>query len=329
MAITDENLNTTMLVQPSGSCNYGNNCGGFFGGGDSWLGILFLIALLNGGWGGFGGFGGGYGAMMGMGMMDGFGLYPWLNNSQNINDGFRTQALGTQVGGIQNSITAGFGDVQTALCGGFAGVNQNISNGTAAIQNGMCNGFNGVNQSINGAQNAITQQMYNNQISDLERSFAAQTANTAAITALQAQNADCCCRTQTNIADLKYAVATENCADRTQAMQNTRDIIDAQTRNTQAVLDKLCQIELDGVKAQVAAEQRENANLRSELMYARGQASQVDQTAQLRAFAATTANQAIAELRSCPIPSQPVYGNQPIFTCNGNNAGCGCGCAVA
>ena len=50
MAITDENLNTTMLVQPSGVCNNGG-CGGLFGGGDSWLGILFLIALLNGGWG--------------------------------------------------------------------------------------------------------------------------------------------------------------------------------------------------------------------------------------------------------------------------------------
>ena len=32
------------------------------------------------------------------------------------------------------------------------------------------------------------------------------------------------------------------------------------------------------------------------------------------------------ELRSCPIPAQPVYGSQPIFTCpNNNNNGCGCG----
>ena len=73
------------------------------------------------------------------------------------------------------------------------------------------------------------------------------------------------------------------------------------------------------------AERRENANLRSELMYARGQASQVDQTAQIRAAQATTANQLVNELRSCPIPSQPVYGNQPIFTCGGNGNGCGCG----
>ena len=326
MAITDENT-LVMPVQPMGNgyCT-NNNCGGFFGGGDSWLGILFLIALLNGGWGGFGGFGGfgGYGAMMGMGMMDGFGLYPWLNNSQNINDGFRSQALGTQVGGIQNSITAGFGDVQTALCGGFAGVNQNISNGTATIQNSLCNGFNGVNQSINGAQNAITQQMYTNQIADLERSFAAQTANTAAITALQAQNADCCCRTQTNIADLKYAVASENCADRTQAMQNTRDIIDAQTRNTQAVLDKLCQLELDNYKNQVDAKNDQIAQLRQEVLYARGQASQVDQTARILAGQAAEIDGVYNRLKNCPVGTYSVCNPlAPAYT-----GGCGCG-AVA
>ena len=41
----------------------------------------------------------------------------------------------------------------------------------------------------------------------------------------------------------------------------------------------------------------------------------------------TAANGLVAELRSCPIPSQPVYGNQPIFTCQNNgytNPGCGC-----
>lgn len=332
MAIQDENT-MVMPVQPMGGNCYNNGgCGGLFGGGDSWLGILFLIALLGGGWGGFGGFGGfggGYGAMMGMGMMDGFGLYPWLNNSQNINDGFRSQALGTQVGGIQNSITAGFGDVQTALCGGFAGVNQNVANGTAAIQNSLCNGFNGVNQSINGAQNALTQQMYTNQIADLERSFAAQTANTAAITALQAQNADCCCRTQTNIADLKYAVASENCADRTQAMQNTRDIIDAQTRSTQAVLDKLCQLELDNYKNQVDAKNDQIAQLRQEVLYARGQASQVDQTARILAGQAAEIDGVYNRLKNCPVNTVPVYGNQPIFTCpqSTNNYGCGCGVA--
>ena len=319
MAITDENLNTTMLVQPSGSCS-NNNCGGFFGGGDSWLGILFLIALLNGGWGGFGGFGGGYGAMMGMGMMDGgFGLYPWLNNSQNINDGFRSQALGTQVGGIQNSITAGFGDVQTALCGGFAGVNQNVSNGTATIQNSLCNGFNGVNQSINGAQNALAQQLYTNQISDLERSFAAQTANTAGLTNLSAQLAQIGCDNRAATNDVKYTIATEACANRANS-----------TANTQAILDKLCQLELDNYKNQVDAKNDQIAQLRQEVLYARGQASQVDQTARILAGQAAEIDGVYNRLKNCPVNTVPVYGNQPIFTCpqSTNNYGCGCG-AVA
>ena len=315
MAITDDNM--VLPVQPMGNgyCT-NNNCGGLFGG-DSWLGIL--IALLGGGWGGFGGFGGGYGAMMGMGMMDGgFGLYPWLNNSQNINDGFRSQALGTQVGGIQNSITAGFGDVQTALCGGFAGVNQNVANGTAAIQNSLCNGFNGVNQSINGAQNAITQQLYTNQISDLERSFAAQSANTAGLTNLSAQLAQCCCDNRAATNDVKYTIATEAC--------NTRA---ANTANTQAILDKLCQLELDNYKNQVDAKNDQIAQLRQEVLYARGQASQVDQTARILAGQAAEIDGVYNRLKNCPVNTVPVYGNQPIFTCpqSTNNYGCGCGVA--
>ena len=102
----------------------------------------------------------------------------------------------------------------------------------------------------------------------------------------------------------------------------------AGSADAQRIIDKLCQLEIDGVRRELAAEQRENANLRSDLMYARGQASQVEQTAQLRANAATVANQLVSELRSCPIPAQPVYGNQPIFQCagpvTGNGNGCGC-----
>jgi hypothetical protein len=164
-------------------------------------------------------------------------------------------------------------------------------------------------------------------MANMQQAFAAQTATAQGFNSVQAQLAQCCCDNRAATADLKYTVATENCADRTQAMQNTRDIIDSQNRVGQSILDKLCQLEIDGVRRELAAEQRENANLRSDLMYARGQASQVEQTAALRANQATVANQLVSELRSCPIPSQPVYGNQPIFNCAGptfGNTGCGC-----
>ena len=289
MALTDEGNNMVMPVTPM----YGNGGGmGFGGDWSSWI-ILFLIFGMFGGWGNDG-FGGGFG---------GDGLYPWLNNSQNINGGFRDQMLTSQLQGIQNGITSGFGDVQTALCGGFAGVNA----------------------SINGAQNAIAAQMYGNQIADLERSFAAQTANTQGLNALQAQLAQCCCDNRAATADLKYTVATENCADRSAAYQNTRDIIDSQTRGTQAILDKLCQLELDGVKQQVDAKNDRILDLQNQLNQAVFRESQASQNA---LFAQGMNNEVDAlynRLKNCPVGTTPVYGNQPIFTC-GNNGGCGCGC---
>lgn len=191
------------------------------------------------------------------------------------------------------------------------------------MQTALCGGFAGVNASINGAQNAISSQMYANQIADMERSFAAQTAQTAGMTALQAQLAQCCCDNRAATADLKYTVATENCADRTAAMQNTRDIIDAQTRGTQAILDKLCALELDGVKGQLAQAQRENLGLQNQLNMATMQASQTAQTAQILAGQSAEIDGVYNRLKNCPVPSMPVYGNTPIFTCGGN--GCGCG----
>ena len=299
MALTDEGsgLNVSMPVAPAygmpyGAGGYGNNGFGF-GGDMSW--IILLLLVCGGGWGGFGGFGG----------MGGFGGamwdFPWLLNGQNqinanTNAGFDHAATQAAIGDLSNAVTSGFGNVQTSLCGGFAGVNA----------------------TVNGAQNAISQQLYTNQISDLERSFAAQTANTQGLTALQAQLAQCCCDNRAATQDVKYTIATEACATRA-----------ANTQNTQAILDKLCQLELDNYKTQVEAKNDTINQLRSQLQFVNMQASQVDQTAQLRANQATVANQLVSELRSCPIPSYSVYGNQPVFTCAGptvgNNNGCGCG----
>jgi hypothetical protein len=315
MALTDERngIGATMLVGPTGYGGmpmYGGGMGGFGAGGD-WWGILLLIALLNGGFGGFGGWGfGGMGGMMwpmmmgGMGM-GGFGLdylYPWLNNSQHISDGFRDQQINSQLGDIRTDLNRGFGDVQL----GLAGVNQNLCQTGNAITGAVRDGFYGAEISANQRQMANMQQVFGVQ------------------SALQ----DCCCENRAGIADLKYTVATENCADRTAAYQNTRDIIDNQNRVGQSILDKLCQLELDGYKQQVEAKNDQIGQLRSQLQFANMQASQVDQTAQLRANQATVANQLVSELRSCPIPAQPVYGNQPIFTCPQSYSMGGCGCAA-
>lgn len=289
MALTDENgMGTTMLVQPSGM--YGNNGGFGFGDGNGWWIILLFLLFGNGMWGGFNG------GMNGE-------LYPWMNQAQITTNGFQNQALGTTVAGLQNSVTQGFGDVQNSLCAGFAGVNA----------------------TVNGAQNAIAQQLYTNQIADMERSYAAQTASMQGMNGIQAQLAQCCCDNRAATADLKYTVATENCADRTAAMQNTRDIIDAQTRGTQAILDKLCALELDGVKGQLAQAQRENVGLQNQLNMAALRESQATQNAFIQQGFSNEVDALYNRLNSCPVPTTPVYGRTPIFTCGGNTTGCGCG----
>jgi len=304
MALMDESngSNMVMPVTPMGN-GYGNGNDGFFGSNGIWFLILFILL---GGWG----FGGGYGNNVNGGMG---GMYPWMNQSNQINDGFRDQMIAGKIDTIGNNVVSGFGDVQL----GIAGINQNL-----------CQTGNNVVTAVTGAQNALASQMYANQIADLERSFAAQTAQTAGMTTLQAQLAQCCCDNRAATADLKYTVATENCADRTAAMQNTRDIIDAQTRGTQAILDKLCALELDGVKGQLAAAQRENLGLQNQLNMASFRESQANQNALFAQGMNAEVDALYNRLKNCPVPSQPVYGNQPIFTCGGNT-GCGCGNAFA
>ena len=289
MALTDENGNgMVMPVAPM----YGGGNGGFgsgFGGDWGWIILLLLIA---GNGFGFGGWGGGNFAA------DGAMLYPWMNQAEVTNSGFRDQMLNGNI----NSIRDGIGDISTQLCNGFAGVNAGVANGFAQAE-----------IAANGRQMA-----------NMNQAFAVQTAMTQGFNGLQSQFADCCCENRLGLADLKYTVATENCADRTQSMQNTRDIIDAQTRGTQAILDKLCALELDGVKGQLAQAQRENVGLQNQLNMAALRESQTAQNAFISQGFANEVDALYNRLNSCPVPSTPVYGRTPIFTCN-QNTGCGCG----
>lgn len=304
-----ENENAMVMpVAPMGNAYAGN--GGGFGYGSEWWLILILLFAFGGFGGGFGGFGG-YGA--GALAADGAMLYPWMNQAQITSNGFQNQALNTAISGLQNSITSGFGDVQL----GIAGVNQNI-----------CQTGNGIVQAVNGGFANAETAANARQIANMQQAFGAQTAVTQGLNDIGMSLQNCCCENRAGIADLKYTVATENCADRTAAYQNTQAIIEAINTKAQGIQDKLCQLELDNYKGQLAQAQRDNVGLQNQLNMANLAASQVAQTADLRANQATTANQLISELRSCPIPSMPVYGQTPIFTCNQNGTGCGCGCGM-
>ena len=317
--MTENSTPFTMPVAPAYAGGYGGNSG-FFGG--DWAWILLLLLIGGNGWG-MGGFGGGMWPMM-MGGMGGFGLgydFPWLLNGQqginnNVSNGFRD----AQIHDAITSVHDGVNSLATQLCGCCGDMQMSMANGFAGVQQSLCNGFAGTTAAVTGAQNAISQQLNQNQIASLERSYAAQTANTAALNAIQAQQAQCCCDNRAGLADLKYTVATENCADRAALSDGIRDLLAATQAQTQTILTQLCNDKIEQKNDTIA-------QLRSELMYARGQASQDVQTAAIRASQATTANQLVSELRSCPIPSMPVYGNTSIFSCPQTvNPGCGCGC---
>lgn len=295
MALTDGNGDNGMVmpVQPMGG--YGYSGGGFgFGGDWSWLIILFLFAMM-GGWGN-GGFGGGLGYD-----------FPWLLNGQNginnnVSDGFRDAQLHDSV----TSVRDGVSNLATQLCGCCGDIQMGMANGFAGVQQSLCNGFANQTAAITGAQNAISQQMYSNELANLNRSFAEQTAN------MQGFNG-----VNTGVADLRYTVASEACADRAAISDALRDVIAANTASTQRILDQLCQDKIDAKNDTIS-------QLRQELLYARGQASQDVQTARILAGQTAEVDALYNRLDQCPVGTTPVYGRTPIFTCN-NGCGCGCG----
>lgn len=285
MALTDENgIGATMLVSPTGGMVNGN--GGFGFGGDSWAWIILLLLL---GWGNNGnGFGGGYG---------GNSDFPWLMTGQqninaNTNNGFRDAMINDGINGIRDGITS----LSTQLC-----------NCCSDTQMALANGFAGVEQGANARQMA-----------NMQTAFAGQTAMNQGFNAVQSQLANCCCENRLATCQTQNIVQNEGNATRFADANNTRDIIDSQTRGTQAILDKLCTLELDGYK-------RENDNLRTQLNMATLRESQTAQNAFISQGFANEVDQLYNRLSNCPVPSTPVYGRTPIFTCNQNGCGCGCG----
>jgi hypothetical protein len=330
----DTSSGMVMPVSPMYGGGYGGGFGGF-GGDNAWWVIILLLC----GWGN-GGFGGGFGGWGGN-MMLGYD-FPWLLNGQNginnnVNDGFRTSQLQDSVTSVRDGVSNlatqlcdCCGNMQMSMANGFAGVNQNVSQGFANTNLGMCQGFNGVTNAVTGAQNAISQQLYSNELASLNRSFAEQTANTQGFNSVQSQLAQNGYNQAAGTADLKYTIATEACADRANSTQNTQSILNLVNSGIQSIKDQLCQDKIDAKNDEIAQLRQEILYTRgqaaAESIYQRGQNSQDVQTAQILAGQAAIPGQVYTRLNECPVSTVPVYGRQPIFTCNN---GCGCSGATA
>lgn len=294
MSLVDDGNNG--MVMPVAPMYGGNNGNGNGFGGDSWAWIILLLLL---GWGNNGnGNGNGFG-----GGNVGNNLYPWMNQANLTSEGFQNALMNDNI----TEIRSGVSNLSTQLC-----------NCCGDMQMALANGFAGVEQGANARQMA-----------NMQQAFAAQTAMNQGFNSLQGQLAECCCENRLATCQTQNIVQNEGNATRFADANNTRDIIQSQTSGTQAILDKLCQLELDGVKAQVEAKNDRIAELQTQLNMANLAASQTAQNAFIQQGFANEVDQLYNRLNNCPVPTTPVYGRTPIFTCNQNaNCGCGCGCGM-
>lgn len=301
-AIVDNNRNN----YPYPMYNNGGFGNGFGNGDGSWIWLILILVLFgNNGWGNGNGFGG-----------NGFNNeYAWLSNGQkeimqNTTNGFDSLQLGNQI----NQIATGVNGLSTQLCNCCADVNANL-----------CNGFAGVNATVNsGFANAETA-ANSRQMANMQQAFNSEIATLNGFNNLNNALQQCCCDNRLATCQTQNIIQNEGNATRFADANNTRDIITNATSNTQAILDKLCQLELDGVKAQVEAKNDRIAELQNQLQMADLRASQTAQNAFISQGFANEVDALYNRLANCPVPSTPVYGRTPIFTCN-QNQGCGCGC---
>lgn len=292
MALTDESngIPATMLVGPT-NLGAGYPYPVYSGSGNNGFGGFggdgwWIILLLL--CFGNNGWGGGFGGGFGNAQL-GYD-FPWLltgqqNINTNTNNGFRDAMINDGITSIRDGISG----LSTQLCGCCSDMQMSLANGFAGVEAGA---------------NA-------RQIANMQTAFANQTAMNQGFNSLQSQLAQCCCDNRLATNDVKYTIATEACNTRTNDTQNTQAILNTINGGIQSIKDQLCQDKID-------AKNDEIAQLRQENLYARGQASQIAQNSAI-------INGIYDRLNQCPVGTVPVYGEQPIFTCNRNN-NCGCGC---
>ena len=272
MSLTDSGLSASDVLALTANNNDGFGNG--FGGG--WWLILFIL-MLCGGWGG-----------------------NWGNNAGN---GMANMAVPYMMG--QNSeVQRGFD--QSATMTALSNLSMAVANGFAAQSVDSCNKAMAVMQ----GQNGILQQMANDRFNTITTLNGGHNAILQQMASYEMARQQCCCDNKAAIADLKYTVATENCADRTaldNAVWNLGQRMDA---GFQGIKDQLFQDKLDAKNEQIA-------NLQRQLSAQELAASQAQQNQALFANNQAQTDRIMDFLN--PPYARPFYGN------GFNNCG-GCGC---
>ena len=270
----------------------------------------------------------------------------------NGGNGFYPYPVYPMMGGYGNSGFGGFGGeglwilILFALLfgngwgngnGGFFGGNSFdngyawLSNGQKEIMQNTNNGFDtlhlsnqieGVRDGIYGLSNqlcnccadmnsTVSNGFYNAEIADNNR----QMANMNQLFGISTQLCNASADNRLGVASLGSDIAREACATRTTDTQNTQTLLTAITGGIQSIKDEIFRDRIDEKDSKIA-------ELNRQLSMKDLQASQIAQNAFISQGFANEVDALYNRLSACPVPTTPVYGRTPIFTCNG---GCGCG----
>lgn len=213
-----------------------------------------------------------------------------------------------------------FDDGYAWLSNGQKEIMQNTNNGFDTLH--LSNQLEGTRDAINGLSNQICNStasinsnisngFYTSEVAENNR----QLSYLQSFNALGSQLANCCCENRLGIANLNSTILSENCADRAALADGLKDVLINQTANTQRILDQLCNDKIDAKNEKIL-------DLQRQLDMADLKASQIAQNAFISQGFANEVDQLYNRLNNCPVPTTPVYGRTPIFTCQGN--GCGC-----
>lgn len=230
-------------------------------------------------------------AMFGWGGFGGYG-----NNGSTNGAGFQGYATRADIseGFAMNNLDNGIRDIQAAICTAKGELQNALQSGFSDTQMSMMQGFNGV-------QSQICQLGY--------------------------QLQECCCNIKTMIQEINYNMAMQTNMLQNTMNTNTRDQMDNTNNGIRAIMDKLCQMEYNGLNDKYQAALAENQSLKT-----------AQNIYQQNAYLVANNEAQTAELirrlgMDCPVNAVVVQPNTPVsFPTNccgqfngwGNNCG-GCG----